>query len=98
MSKELLFLIYWTILTIISIGIGLLHCYRKNKKNRPVSLSEFMTIAISTATIISSINLSYKIISSQELQKLLQFDIYIFGLGVIAVIWLSIQQIWNIFK
>lgn len=98
MSKELVFLIYWTILTIISIGIGLLHRYRKNKKIRPVSLSEFMTIAISTATIISSINLSYKIVSSQELQQLLQFDIYIFELGVIAVILLSIQQIWNIFK
>ena len=49
-------------------------------------------------TLSDAINLFYKIVSSQELQKLLQFDIYIFGLGVIAVIWLSIQQIWNIFK
>jgi hypothetical protein len=89
------FLIYWASLTVISIALGLLVSLPKRKE---ISLSEFMAIAISSATIVSSFNLLYRITTSEELQKLLQFDIWVMVIGIVAVIWLSIQQIWNIFK
>jgi hypothetical protein len=61
-------------------------------------LVESFNIAIASATIVSSLSLLYRAIVSKELLNLLQFDSYVLLLGAIAVIWLSIQQIWKIFK
>ena len=98
MTKELIFLIICSILTLTFIAIGVIFSFYKKKRLRSISLPEFMTIAICSYTIASSLNLLYRVINSQVLLSLLSFDIFFLVLGVVILLWQSIQQIWNIFK
>lgn len=91
-------LIAWVSFSLLSILIGSVIYYAKTNKVKQLTLAEFINITIASATLISSLSLIYRVLTSEELLNLLQFDIYALLLGGVAVIWLSIQQILSIFK
>ena len=98
MNLVKLLLIAWICFSLLSILIGSVIYYAKTNKVKQLTLAEFINIAIASATVISSLSLMYRVLTSEELLNLLQFDIYALLLGGVAVIWLSIQQILSIFK
>ncbi len=98
MNQVQILLIAWVSLTVFSILLGLTAYKYRTKVHKKLTLVESFNIAIAAATIVSSCSLLYRASTSKELLDLLQFDSYVFILGAIAVIWLSIQQIWQIFK
>ncbi|ACK68038.1 hypothetical protein PCC8801_4106 [Rippkaea orientalis PCC 8801] len=98
MSQVHTLLFVWISLTFISILFGYLIHYFFKRSLKKLSLTDFMNIALANAAITSSFSLMYRAITSEELIKLLQFEIVTLFLGAIAVIWISIQQIWQIFK
>ncbi|TAD77839.1 MAG: hypothetical protein EA000_26505 [Oscillatoriales cyanobacterium] len=81
-------------MTILS-GMGSLYV-----RGRPIvlKLADFMNLALATTAIVSSCSLIYRAATLKELEILLGFDIVTLYLGAIAVIWLSTQQIWQIFR
>ncbi|MDJ0581729.1 hypothetical protein [Crocosphaera sp.] len=88
----------WIFLTVIFILLGYFIYYRVNRSFKKLSLTDFMNIALASAAIISSSRLIYRAVTSEELMKLLQFEIVTLFLGAVAVIWISLQQIWQTFK
>lgn len=98
MSPVEILLIIWASLTLLSILVGSISVFSRTKKLKRLSLVEFINIAINSAAMVSSGSLLYRVLTSEKLLKLLQFDVYVLILGAIALIWLAIQQIWQIFK
>jgi hypothetical protein len=97
MSRIQILLIAWVSLTLVATIAGILSVY-KRKKTIVLELPAFMNVSLSSAAIVSSCSLIYRAITLKELETLLQFDIVTLYLGAIAVIWLSIQQIRQVFK
>ena len=98
MSQVHTLLFVWITLTFISLLFGDLIHYFLQRSLKKLSLNDLMNIALASAAITSSFSLIYRAITSEELIKLLQFEIVTLFLGAIAVIWISIQQIWQVFK
>lgn len=96
MTQVQFLLASWAFLTFLVIFAGVVTLY---VKKRPISLElpAFMNLSLATA-IVSSCSLIHRAITVKELENLLGFDIVTLYLGAIAVIWLSFQQIWQIFR
>jgi len=97
MTQVQILLASWAFLTFLVILLGFAALYTR-KKSISLELPAFMNLSLATAAIISSCSLIYRAITVKELENLLGFDIVTLYLGAIAVIWLSFQQIWQIFK
>jgi hypothetical protein len=97
MTQVQVLLASWGFLTSLVIFVGIVTLYTRKK---PISLElpAFMNLNLATAAIVSSCSLIYRAITVKELENLLGFDIVTLYLGAIAVIWLSFQQIWQIFR
>ncbi len=97
MSQNQILVSSWACLTFVTIVLGISSLY---VRRRPIvfKLVDFMNLALATTAIISSCSLIYRAITLKELETLLGFDIVTLYLGAIAVIWLSTQQIWQIFR
>ncbi|MEK0192992.1 MAG: hypothetical protein EAZ98_16580 [Oscillatoriales cyanobacterium] len=97
MSQTQILVSSWACLTFVTIlsGMGSLYV-----RGRPIvlKLADFMNLALATTAIVSSCSLIYRAATLKELEILLGFDIVTLYLGAIAVIWLSTQQIWQIFR
>jgi hypothetical protein len=98
MTQVQVLLTLWASLTILAICIGLGTLFYIKRKLVPLDLSAFMNLSLATAAIVSSGSLIYRAITVKELENLLGFEIVTLYLGAIAVIWLSAQQIWQIFR
>jgi hypothetical protein len=97
-SQIQILLVAWAIVTILALLLGYLSFYFREASLKKLSLADFINLALASAAIISSLSLMYRAATSQEFIKLLQFEIVTLFLGAIAVIWISIQQILQIFK
>lgn len=85
----------WAVLTTLAFVI---YYFRSKWKNQELDLSGFIKAALALVTLLSSCNLMYQAFTSQELKNILGLNITILLLGAIAVIWISIQEIWQTFK
>ncbi|XZN95695.1 MAG: hypothetical protein ACM65K_22940 [Microcoleus sp.] len=96
MSQNQILVSSWACLTFVTIVLGMSSLY---VRRRPIvlKLADFMNLALATA-IVSSCSLIYRAATLKELEILLGFDLVTLYLGAIAVIWLSTQQIWQIFR
>lgn len=97
MTQVQILLASWFILTCLLIFVGFAKLKHK-KINISLELTAFMNLCLATAAIVSSGSLIYKAITFKELENLLGFDLVTLYLGAIAVIWLSFQQVYQIFR
>jgi hypothetical protein len=98
MTQIQILLVGWVCLTVLAVGSGNVACIVKKQPFKPQELAEFMNLSLATAAVVSSISLIYRAITIRQLEDLLGFDLVTLYLGAIAVIWLSVQQVWQIFK
>jgi hypothetical protein len=78
MSPIQILLVSWVGLTIVSLLIGWVAYFCQKGTFKLLKLSDFINLAIASATIVSSCSLMYRAITSQEILNLLQFDIITF--------------------
>lgn len=61
-------------------------------------LTEFVNVAVSLFGMISSSSLIYQAVNSQQLMRILGSDIIVLFVGAATMIWVSMQQIWQLFN
>ena len=98
MSQVQILLICWVSVSVLATVSGLAACYFQKKPLKKLSLPDFINLSLASAAIVSSCSLIYRTATSEELINFLGFDAITLFLGAIAVIWLSIQQIWKLFQ
>lgn len=98
MNQVQILLICWVSVSVLATISGIAACYFQKKPIKKLSLADFINLSLASAAIVSSLSLIYKAATSEQLINFLGFDAVTLFLGAIAVIWLSVQQIWNLFK
>ena len=82
---------YWILLWIGGTAISSFWVYSQRKTS--LKLNEVISVAISIFTIGLTLRLGYKMVTSPQLQKLLGLDISALVIGIMATLWVSIEQI-----
>lgn len=63
------------------------------RRQKGFSLTKAISVALIALTIGYSLRLSYKLLTSRELQELLESDTSALALGIVAILWVSIEQL-----
>lgn len=82
---------YWILIWVGGTVISSFWVYSQRKTT--LKLNDVISVAISIFTIGLTLRLSYKLVTSPQLQKLLGLDISALVIGIIATLWVSIEQI-----
>ncbi len=82
---------YWILTWLGGMLISGFWVYYQRKK--ALNLNEVISVAISVFTIGLTVRLGYKLVTSPQLQQLLGPDVSALVIGMIATVWVSIEQI-----
>ncbi|GEM_PF-1687112 len=86
------------VLGILIVTIGILRNYFYNqKKFVPLELTSFINLMLCSGSIVSACNLMYRLFKEKEIHLLLGADTGALVLGVISLVWVSVQSIGQIF-
>lgn len=88
-------LVRWGGVTLIVVLVVLVIRYYRRKPLK-LELSEIISLALAVLGFLSSFQLIYQAFTSQELQELLSGNIVVLVIGGVAVIWVSIKEIWKL--
>lgn len=97
MTPPVMLLYVWIGATLVVTAIILGVRYKRNKPLSTLQLANFVSLALAVYATISSLQLIYSAFTVQQLQTLLGAEnIPALVLGGVAVIWVSIKEIWNL--
>ena len=82
---------YWILIWIGGTAVSSFWVYFQRETT--LKLNEVISLALSIFTIGLTLRLAYKMITSPQLQELLGLDISALVIGIIATLWVSIEQI-----
>lgn len=88
-------LVRWVGLTLLVI-LAVLGIRYYRQKPLKIGLSELISLALAVLGFLSSLQLIYQAFASHELQELLGGNIVVLVIGGVAVIWVSIKEIWKL--
>jgi hypothetical protein len=66
------------------------------KSKTLIPLTKFLTLGASYMGIGLAIRLGWRAIVNDKFYQLLGVDIWVLELGVIAIVWLPLEEIWNV--
>ncbi|AFY88384.1 MULTISPECIES: hypothetical protein [Chroococcidiopsis] len=87
-------LLIWAGLTAVVVVIVVLVRWRR-KQQFDLELAEFIGLILAVLGGISSCQLLYKAFTLQALKDLLGSDIVTLIIGAIAIIWVSVKEVWK---
>ncbi|MUL35867.1 hypothetical protein [Gloeocapsopsis dulcis] len=87
-------LLVWAGLTAVVVSVVVAVRW-KRKTRLDIELSEFIGLVLAVLGVISSCQLLYKALTLQALKDLLGQDIVTLVIGAIAVIWVSVKEVWK---
>lgn len=95
MEPTLALLLVWVGLSVILLTV-VAYVRWNRKKKLDIQLTEVISLVTITLGTIASYRLLFKVVSSQELRNLLELDeLAVLVIGVIAVSWVSVKEVWK---
>jgi uncharacterized membrane protein len=87
-------LLIWAGLTAVVVVVVVLVRWRR-RQQLDLELAEFVGLILAVLGVISSCQLLYKAFTLQALKDLLGSDIVTLIIGAIAIIWVSVKEVWK---
>lgn len=70
----------------------------RKRRTLDLQLSELIALALGIGSVVSSCSVVHKAVTSEYVLELMDFDILTLVLGAVSVIWVSVREIYNLFK
>lgn len=90
-------LLAWAGLSVVVVAAAALVRYRRTGQ-LDIELSEFIVLVASVLGVVSSVQLLYKAVVLNAWQNCLGSDVTTLIFGALALLWVSVQEVWKVFS